>query len=135
MQICMFKPAKHLSPNMWKWAQNVKNKKCISGYFAPLFSYFVALFSLFVPESAFVRKLQGFCGLFFQGINKTRNSHEIRKVYSQCFVFRCVFCPKDARSAKCIAASKPTTHYLSLFVSKETTFLWKKYFVFVMKTA
>ncbi len=38
--------------------------------------------------SAFVRKVKGFCGLFFRGINKTQNSYEIRKWYSECFVFR-----------------------------------------------
>ncbi len=40
---------------------------------------------------AFARKLKGFCGLFFRCINKTRNLHEVRKVYSECFVFRGVF--------------------------------------------
>ncbi len=44
-------------------------------------------FSYFVSGSAFTRKVKGFCSLFFRGINKTQNSHEIRKVYSECFVF------------------------------------------------
>ncbi len=45
----------------------------------------------FTPGSAFIRKFKGFCGLFFRGTNKTRNSHEMRKVYSECFVFCGVF--------------------------------------------
>ncbi len=68
-----------------KYAKTItKNKKYVVEYFASLFSYFV-------PGSAFVQKVKGLCGLFFHGINKTRNSHEIRKVYSECFVFRGVF--------------------------------------------
>ncbi len=38
-----------------------------------------------------MRKVKEFRGLFFRGINKTRNSREIRKVYSKCFIFRGVF--------------------------------------------
>ncbi len=45
----------------------------------------------FVPGSAFARKLKGFRDLFLSGINKTRNLHEIRKVYRECFVFGGVF--------------------------------------------
>ncbi len=39
----ILRPATHLSQNM----RNAKNKKCIAGYFAPLFSRFAHLFSLF----------------------------------------------------------------------------------------
>ncbi len=53
----------------------------------------------FVPGSAFTRKLKGFPGLFFHGINKTRNSHEMRKVYSVCFVFCGVFREKHLQTA------------------------------------
>ncbi len=38
------------------------------------------------------QKVVGFCGLFFCGINKTQNLHELQKVYSECFVFCGVFC-------------------------------------------
>ncbi len=82
---------------MRKWARNVKNEKCITGYFAPLFSRFAALFLAFcisqhfAPGSAFMQKVKGFFGLFFRGINKTRNLHEMRKVYGECFVFHGVF--------------------------------------------
>ncbi len=41
------RPAVHLSRNMRKWARNAKNEKCITGYFASLFSRFALLFSFF----------------------------------------------------------------------------------------
>ncbi len=48
-------------------------------------------FSHFVLWLAFAQKVKGFCALFFCRINKTRNSHEIRIVYSECFVFHGMF--------------------------------------------
>ncbi len=59
-------------------------------------------FSHFTPRLAFARKLKGFRGLLFRSINKTRNSPEMRKVYSECFAFRGVF-RKNIREilAKC----------------------------------
>ncbi len=57
----------------------------------------------FAPGLAFARKVKGFRGLFFRGINKTRNLHEIQKVYSECFVF-CGVLRKHSRReipAKC----------------------------------
>ncbi len=45
----------------------------------------------FAPGSTIERKLQGFHGLFFRGINKTQNSPEMQKVYSECFSFCDVF--------------------------------------------
>ncbi len=45
----------------------------------------------FAPGPAFMRKVKGFCGLFFCGINKTLNSPEMRKVYSEYFIFYGVF--------------------------------------------
>ncbi len=71
----------HLSQNIQKQSQNRKNKKHIAGYFAH-----------FASGSAFARKLKRFYGLFFCDINKTQNLHEMRKVYSECFVFCGVFC-------------------------------------------
>ncbi len=68
----------HLSRNTQKLGQNAK-KKCMVGYFTPLFSRFTSLFSHFAPGSAFTRKVKGFRGLFFCGINKTWNSHEMWK--------------------------------------------------------
>ncbi len=53
--------------------------------YAPLFSFF-AFHSIFIRT-----KSQRFCGLFFRSINKTRNSHKIRKLYCECFVFHDVF--------------------------------------------
>ncbi len=64
---------------MRKWTRNVKNEKCTAGYFTPLFSHFAPLFLQFAPGSAFARKLKGFRGSFFHGINKTENSPEMRK--------------------------------------------------------
>ncbi len=55
----------------------------------------------FTPGLAFAQKLEGFRGLFFRAINKTRNSHEMQKVYSECFVFCGVFREKYSQNAKC----------------------------------
>ncbi len=46
------RPAIHLSQNMQKWAQTVKNEKCIAGCFASLFTHFTPLFSLFATFCA-----------------------------------------------------------------------------------
>ncbi len=84
-----------------------KNRKVYSGVFCATFFTFCAAFFAFcilqhfAPGLAFARKLKRFCGLFFCGINKTRNPHEMRKVYSKCFVFHRVFCEKQSRNAKC----------------------------------
>ncbi len=48
-------------------------------------------FTTFRARVDICRKVKRFCVLFFHGINETRNSHEIRKVYSECFVFRGVY--------------------------------------------
>ncbi len=71
----------HLSQNTQKRLRSAKNKKCIAGYFASLFSHFESLFLIlhFAPGLAFVRKVKELCGIFFHEINKTRNSHEIWK--------------------------------------------------------
>ncbi len=53
-----------------KQSQNAKNEKCIA-------RYFVSLFSHFAPGSALVRKVKGFCGLFFRGMNETQNLYEM----------------------------------------------------------
>ncbi len=51
---------------------------------APFFVFCIS--QNFKSGSAFMRKVKEFQGLFFSSINKTRNSHEIGKVYSECFV-------------------------------------------------
>ncbi len=90
-------PAIHLSQNTRKWAQNGKNEKWIARYFAPLFSHFAPLFLLFALRSISRNgrhsreNSKGFHDLFFRGINKTRNSSEMRKMYSECFAFCGVF--------------------------------------------
>ncbi len=65
-----------------KWKVN-------SRIFRVIFLVFRARFRFlhFAPGLAFLWKVNGFCSLFFCRINKTQNSHEIRKVYSECFVF------------------------------------------------
>ncbi len=84
-----------------------------------LFSHFTPFFCFsqhFVPVLAFVWKVEGFRGLFFCGINKTRNLHEIRKVYSECFVF-CGVLRKHSQNAKyekCISGLKLAIHLLFL---------------------
>ncbi len=91
------RPTVHLLQNTRKRLQNAKNKKCIAGYFtllfcilrAPFFAFHIAQY--FTPRLTFGCKVKGFCGLFFRDINKTWNSHEIRKVYNECFVFCGVF--------------------------------------------
>ncbi len=86
-----------------------QNEECIAGYFAPLFLRFAPLSSLF----AFCAwDLRGKSNNFevFRNINKTQNLHEIRKVYSECFVFQGVFREKirkiSAKYEKCIAGLK-----------------------------
>ncbi len=70
-------------------------------FFAAAREWCVAGFSqYFAPRSAFVRKVKGFRGLlFFLCINRMRNLHGIRKVYSKCFVFHGVFC-ENIRNTK-----------------------------------
>ncbi len=108
--------------------QNVKNEKCITCYFSSLSSCFVTLFfpfhilQHFVLGSAFTQKFKRFRGLFFRGINKIRNLHEIRKVYSECFIFHGMFCeniPKiPVKYEKCIAGLR---EFLSLNYFKENS--------------
>ncbi len=78
-----------------------KKQKVYSGVFRITFSEFYAAFFAFCTGLIFVKKVKGFRGLFFCGINKIRNLHEIRKVYRECFVFRGMFC--EMRNEKCIA--------------------------------
>ncbi len=95
-----------------KRSQNVKNEKCIARYFVSLFSRFAPLFFAcyisqhFVIGSAFTQKVKEFLGLFFRGINKTRNSHEIKKCIV-CFVLHGVFCENickiPVKYEKCIS--------------------------------
>ncbi len=76
----------------------MQKTKAYSGVFRATFFTFRAPFFAFcilqhfALGSAFARKLEAFCNLFFRGINKTRNSPEMQKVYSECFVFYGVFC-------------------------------------------
>ncbi len=80
--------------------------KVYGGVFRATFLHFAPLFSLFVPGSAFVRKLRRFHGLFFHSIKEAWNSHEMRRVHSECFVFCGVFREKhswNAKYEKCIA--------------------------------
>ncbi len=90
-------PAIQLSRNARKQSQNMKNKNYIAWYFGVTFFVFCASFFAFrilqhfTPGLAFVRKVKGFPGLFSRSINKTRNLLEMRKVYSECFVFRDMF--------------------------------------------
>ncbi len=120
----VLRPAIHLSQNTRKWSWNVKDEKCTAGYFAWLFSRFTPPFfrilQHFAPGLAFTQKVKEFRGLFFRGINITQNSHEIRKVYSECFVFRVVFreniCEIPAKYEKYIAGrrrKRPLEHFLT----------------------
>ncbi len=95
-----------------KYAKTIvkhEKEKLYSGVFCV--TSFASLFLLFAFCSILYQgwhsceKYKGFCGLFFRGINKTRNSHEIRKVYSECFIFCGVFCEKNISEipAKCEA--------------------------------
>ncbi len=82
------RPAIHLSQNMRKQLQNAKKQKVYSGVLRVTFLFRVPFFTFhisqhFLPGLTFVWKVKRFCGLFFRSINKTRNSHEIRKMYSR----------------------------------------------------
>ncbi len=84
------KPAIRLLRNMWKRSQNAKNKKCIAGnlrhffHISHTFSRFsLSHFTVFRARgSAFTRKVEGFCGLFFATLIK----HEIRMKYEKYIV-------------------------------------------------
>ncbi len=72
---------------MQKWERNAKNEK----YVGDTLRHFFRISQHFVPGSAFARRLKGFRGLFFCGINKKRNSPEMRNAYNECFAFYGVF--------------------------------------------
>ncbi len=71
-----------------------------------------------------MRKIKGFCGLFFRSINKTRNSTEMQKVYSECFVFCGVFrknireIPVKCEIQKVYAGQAGYTLILLIFVAR-----------------
>ncbi len=113
----------HLSQNTRKQSQNAKNEKCIARYFASLFSLFA--FRSISRQSQHLREnSEGFYGLFFRGINKTWNSHEIRKVYSECFVFRGVFRKNICEiPAKCEIRKVYNRPYVTMF-DPHVTYLW-----------
>ncbi len=85
-----------------------EKRKVYNGVFHTTFFTFRTPFFIFrisqhfVSGSAFMRKLKVFRGLFFRGINKTRNSHEMRKMYSKCFIFCGVFREKHLQNAKSV---------------------------------
>ncbi len=76
-----------------KMIAKCEKQKVFSGVFRVTFFVFRASFftSHFTTRSAFTQKVNEFCGLFFRGINKTRNLYDIRKVYSEYFIFRGAF--------------------------------------------
>ncbi len=86
--IASLRPAIYLSWNRQKWAQNVKNEKCIAGYFAPLFLRFTPLFSLFafcsnLCQGWHSRKTQRISWFYFF---TTLIKHEIRIKCEKCIV-------------------------------------------------
>ncbi len=95
---------------------------------APFYTF--CILQHFAPGSAFVWKLKGFRGLFFCGINKTRNSPEMRKVYSECFIFCGVFCENIREiPAKCeIRKVYNQPNELQLNETWITRFLFLEYF-------
>ncbi len=78
-----------------KMIMKCEKRKVYSGVFSVTFFAFRAPFFAFCISKHFAPglawKLKGLCGLFFRGFNKTQNLHEMRKVYSECFVFCGVF--------------------------------------------
>ncbi len=62
----------------WK----VHSNRRTSHHFLCVLCFFFGFLRHFTPGLAFMQKVEGF----------TRNSHEMRKVYSECFIFRDVFC-------------------------------------------
>ncbi len=77
--------------------------KVYSGVFSATFCASFLAFRIlqhFAPGLAFTQKVKGFRGLFFRGINKTRNWHEVRKVYGECFIFCGVFREKRSKNVK-----------------------------------
>ncbi len=66
------------------------------------------LFSHFAPGSVFAQKLKGFRSLFFRGINKTQNSAEMQKGYSECFAFLGAFRKNIRKIRKVYSRPKST---------------------------
>ncbi len=66
--------------------------------------YSASHFLLFAPGSAFTWKVKGFHDLFFCGINKTRNSHEMWKCIVSILYFVVCFAKTLAKCEKCIAS-------------------------------
>ncbi len=92
--------------------RNAKNDECILRGILRHFFGILRLFFRFLHfalGSAFTQKLEGFCGLFFRGINKTRNLFEMRKCivsvsyFAVCFAKTFAKYPRNAKYKKCIA--------------------------------
>ncbi len=86
-----------------------EKRKVYSGVFCITFFAF-RISQHFTPGSAFARKLKGLRGLFFRSINKTRNSHEMRKYIVSVSYFVVYYAktfakyPQNAKYEKCIAS-------------------------------
>ncbi len=105
-------PAIHLSRNIMKCLQNVKNKKCIVGYFVSFFSHFASFFLIlhFAPfrtiRSGILAKCRGIHSLFLC-------THKIWMKYEQyivgvsyfvvCFVKTLPKYLQNAKYNKCVA--------------------------------
>ncbi len=72
----------------------------------------------FLPWLAFTQKVKGFHGIFFHGINKTQNSHEMWILYSECYVFRGVFHKNTRKMRKCTACVTRTYRKLFIWTSE-----------------
>ncbi len=79
-----------------KWGVKLEKSGAQYSSIHLLFFAFRAHFHVFCDKRIAGLKV----ALFFYGINKTQNLHEMRKVYSECFVFHGVFCEKHSRNAK-----------------------------------
>ncbi len=74
-----------------------------------------------------MRKVKVFCGLLFRSINKTRNSREMLKVYSEYFLFRGVF-GKNTRKMRKVYSRPNGAHVFLIFCkNKFQAESWKKF--------
>ncbi len=99
--ISILTPAILLLQNTRKRSRNAKNEKFIAG----ISCHFFRISHQGGPSR---KNSKGFRDLFFCGVNKTQKSHEMWKVYSECFVFRGVLWKhsQNTKYKKCIAGLK-----------------------------
>ncbi len=97
-----------------KICETQKTKSVKQGILCHFFLHFAPIFRIsqdFVAGSAFTRKVKAFRGLFFCGINKTQNSHEMGKCIASVSYFVTCFAKNTHKMRK--VYSRPYKTYFS----------------------